>query len=121
MKKLKEYISLYRHEIASVMRSEYREIFSDPGVMLVIIFAIFIYSTLYSFGYNNQVLHNVPIAVIDNSKTHSSRMLVESFDAGPNTYVAYETTDMEEAKKLFFEHKVYGVVYIPYDYEKQLV
>lgn len=121
MKKLKEYISLYRHEIASVMRSEYREIFSDPGVMLVIIFAIFIYSTLYSFGYNNQVLHNVPIAVIDNSKTHSSRMLVESFSAGPNTYVAYETADMEEAKRLFFEHKVYGVVYIPYDYEKQLV
>lgn len=121
MKRLKEYISLYGREIASIMRNEYREILSDPGVMLVIIFAIFIYSTLYSFGYNNEVLRNVPIAVIDNDRTHASRTLTTTFDAGPNTYVAYEVPDMEIAKDLFFEHKVYGVVYIPKDYEKNLV
>ena len=121
MKRLKEYISLYGREIASIMRNEYREILSDPGVMLVIIFAIFIYSTLYSFGYNNEVLRNVPIAVIDNDRTHASRTLTTTFDAGPNTYVAYEVPDMEVAKELFFEHKVYGVVYIPKNYEKNLI
>lgn len=121
MKRLKSYISLYCHEMASIMRNEYRAIFSDPGVMLVIVFAIFIYSTLYSFGYNNEVLRNVPIAVIDNDRTASSRALTLSFDAGPNTYVAYETPDMESAKDLFYNHKVYGVVYIPRDYEKNLV
>ncbi len=121
MKKIGKYISLYWREIVSVMRNEYREIFSDPGVMLVIIFAIFIYSTLYSLGYGNEVLRNVPIAVIDNSKTSSSRMLVESFGSGPNAYVAYEASDMEEAKRLFFDHKIYGVVYIPESYEKDLI
>lgn len=121
MKRLKEYILLYCREIASIMRNEYRAIFSDPGVMLVIVFAIFIYATLYSFGYNNEVLQNVPIAVIDNDRTHASRALTTSFDAGPNTYVAYDVPDMESAKDLFFDHKVYGIVYIPRDYEKNLV
>ena len=41
--------------------------------------------------------------------------------AGPNTYVAYNPTSMEEAKDLFFKRKIYGVVYIPSDYEEKLL
>lgn len=102
------------------MRNEYREIFSDGGVMLIMIFALFIYATLYGLAYGNQVLRNVPLGVIDNSKTASSRMLIDSFNAGPNTYVAYEAADMEEAKRLFYERDIYGIVYIPEDYERKL-
>ena len=120
MKSIKEYILLYCRQIASIMRNEYRAIFADPGVMLVIIFAIFIYSTLYSFGYKNEVLQNVPIAVIDDDNTYASRKITDSFNAGPNTYVAYRVPDMESAKSLFFDHEIYGVVYIPKDYEKNL-
>lgn len=68
-----------------------------------------------------QVLRNVPIGVIDQDKTPASRKLVETFDSGPNTYVAYEVGSMEEAKNLFFGRKIYGVVYIPANYEKQLL
>lgn len=118
--KLKKYVTLYIKETAAVMRNEYREIFSDGGVMLIMIFALFIYATLYGLAYGNQVLRNVPLGVIDNSNTSSSRALVESFNAGPNTYVAYEVADMEEAKKLFYEREIYGIVYIPEDYERKL-
>lgn len=118
--KLKKYISLYIKETATVMRNEYREIFSDGGVMLIMIFALFIYATLYGLAYGNQVLRNVPLGVIDNSKTASSRLLIDSFNAGPNTYVAYEAADMEEAKRLFYERDIYGIVYIPEDYERKL-
>ena len=38
-----------------------------------------------------------------------------------STYVAYEPSGMEEAEELFFARKIYGVVYIPQDYEKQLL
>ena len=102
------------------MRNEYRAIFTDKGVILVLILALLIYSTIYSFAYAPQVLRNVPIGVIDQDKTPASRKLVETFDSGPNTYVAYEVGSMEEAKNLFFGRKIYGVVYIPANYEKQL-
>ena len=117
----RKHISLYAKETASVMRNELRSIFTDEGVLLVLVFAIFIYSTIYGLAYGNQVLRNVPIGVIDNSKTSSSRALTASFDAGPNTYVAYEPTDMEEAKKLFFDREIYGIVYIPEDFERTLL
>ncbi len=103
------------------MRNEYRAIFTDKGVILVLILALLIYSTIYSLAYAPQVLRNVPIAVIDQDRTPASRKLVETFNSGPNTYVAYEVGSMEEAKQLFFGRKIYGVVYIPGDYEKLLL
>lgn len=103
------------------MRNEYREIFSDAGVMLVLIFALIIYATVYSIAYGPQVLRNVPIGVIDDCRTTTSRELINTFNSGPNTYVAYNPTDMEQAKELFFDRKIYGVVYIPQDYEKRLL
>ena len=58
---------------------------------------------------------------MDACRTATSRSLIETFNAGPNTYVAYEPTDMEEARELFYGRKIYGVVYIPSDYERKLV
>ena len=117
----KRYISLWFKETASVMRNEFRSIFTDGGVMLVLIFAIFIYSTIYGLAYGNQVLRDVPIGVVDESRTSSSRALTGLFDAGPNTFVAYEAPDMEAARKLFFDREIYGIVYIPEDYERRLL
>ena len=119
--KKKNNISLWFGETASVIRNEFRSIFTDWGVMLVLLFAIFIYSTIYGLAYGNQVLRDVPIAVIDESKTASSRSLTQLFNAGPNTFVACEATDMEAAKKLFFDREVYGIVYIPEDFERLLL
>lgn len=111
----------YWCQFRSVVKAELNTIRKDEGVILVLVFASLIYATLYSMAYAPQVLRNVPIGVIDQSKTHASRQLIDTFDAGPNTVVAYEPADMEEAERLFFERRIYGVVYIPADYEKQLL
>ena len=121
MGRIKEILQAYRTELASVIRNEYKAVFTDGGVLLVMVLAIFIYSTLYASAYAPEVLRNVPIGVIDESQTPSSRELIRTFDAGPNTYVAYEPSGMEEAEELFFARKIYGVVYIPQDYERQLL
>ena len=101
MGRIKEILQAYRTELASVIRNEYKAVFTDGGVLLVMVLAIFIYSTLYASAYAPEVLRNVPIGVIDESQTPSSRELIRTFDAGPNTYVAYEPSGMEEAEELF--------------------
>lgn len=108
-------------EFCKVLRNEYRHIFTDAGVILVMIIALILYSTVYSLAYKNQVLRDIPIAVIDNSKTPSSRQLIEVFDAAPNIFVSYNPTDMDEARALFYDHKVNGIVYIPHDYERKIL
>ncbi|MDE7069733.1 MAG: ABC transporter permease [Alistipes sp.] len=121
MSRFSRQMSSYWGQFRSVVRNEYATVFSDSGVILVLILALLIYSTLYSLAYDNQVLRNVPIGVIDQSKTATSRQLIDTFDAGPNLYVAYAPEGMEEAKKLFFDREIYGVVYIPADYEQKLL
>ena len=111
----------YWQQFGTAIRNEFRTIFKDGGVMLILIFALIIYATAYSLAYGSQVLRNVPIGVVDECRTPTSRSLIETFNAGPNTYVAYNPTSMEEAKDLFFKRKIYGVVYIPSDYEEKLL
>lgn len=121
MKKIGKFLASYLRQYRSVMTNEYRHVFTDSGVILVLVLALLIYSTIYSLAYDKQVLRNVPIGVVDMSRTATSRQLIETFNAGPNTYVAYEPTNMEEARQLFFHRDIYGIVYIPDDYEKHLL
>ncbi len=101
MSRFTHQIKSYWQQLRTVMGNEYRTIFTDGGAMLVLVFALLIYATAYSLAYAPQVLRNVPIGVIDQCRTPTSRSLIETFDAGPNTVVAFEPTDMQEARKLF--------------------
>ncbi len=102
-------------------REELRTVFTDEGALLLLFFALLIYAAAYGVAYGAQVVRNVPIGVIDESRTAASRRLVSLFDAGPDTFVAYAPTDMEEARELLFRRKIYGIVYIPSDYERRLL
>ena len=81
-------------EFVDILRHEYHYIFHDGGVLLVVVGAILIYSTAYSFAYKNEVLRDIPIAIVDNSQTPSSRQIVRSFDATPNLRVTYYPTSL---------------------------
>lgn len=120
MSRLSKQLKSYGQQFASVVRNEYRAIFTDDGALLILVFALIIYATVYSLAYGSQVLRNVPIGVVDECRTPTSRSLIDTFDAGPNTYVAYEPTDMAEAERIFYDRDIYGIVYIPADYEKRL-
>ncbi len=121
MNRMRQKATSWWQQLLAVLRGEYRAIFRDEGVVLVLVFAILIYSTLYALAYGTQVLRNVPIGVIDESHTPASRQLVETFRSGPNVVVAYEPTDMVEARSLFYDRAIYGIVHIPDDYERQLL
>lgn len=108
-------------DFTTTIRNEFRAIFGDAGVILILILAPLIYSTIYSLTYGTQVLRNIPIGIIDDDKTPSSRELINVLDAGANAVVAYEPTDMEDAKKLFFDREIYGIVYIPKGYQHQIL
>ncbi len=113
-------LSLWQ-QLRIVISSEFRNIFHDKGVLLVLLFAPIIYATIYSLAYGAEVLREVPIGIIDNSHTSSSRHLAQMLDMGPNTHVAYMPGDMAEAERLFFNREIYGILYIPEDYERQIM
>ena len=68
--------SVLRHARAEALR-----VFRDPGALLVLVGAIFLYSFFYPIPYLPEVLHEVPVAVVDLDHTPLSRQLVRMADA----------------------------------------
>ena len=120
MRNMLNNISSWCDNLVRVITREFRSIFTDSGVMLILFGAIFIYSTLYSLAYRNEVVREVPIAVIDLNQTTTSRSFVQALGASPSVDIAYEPTNIEAAKQLFYQRKVYGVIVIPVDFEKKI-
>lgn len=100
---------------------EFKIIFKNRGVILILIFAPLIYATLYSSCYAKQVLERVPIAIVDDSNSHSSRELVSKLSASPYLNPQHFATDILEAKNLLYNREIYGIVYIPKSYEVDIL
>ena len=112
----------FRHlrNILSVLVEEYKRLFKDSGVMLIFLGAAFLYPVLYNLIYLNDTLHNMPIAVVDESNTPQSRSLIRRVDATPDLKVAKTFTNLEEAKDPFYKGQIHGVLVIPADFSSKI-
>ena len=91
--------SRFLHEIRRViyiMLDEYRIILKDSGLVVVFLGATLIYPILYSSIYRNETIYDMPIAVIDESRSVESRELVRRLDATPDLRVTYQLNNLEE-------------------------
>ncbi len=108
-------------EFIRVWREEYRNIFSDKGVLMIFFGAIFFYSIFYPLPYANEVLKDAPLAVVDLDHSSLSRKLSRMVDAHESTRVAAQATSQLEAEQLFFARKVHGILIIPQDFERNIL
>lgn len=99
---------------------ELRGIFKDEGVLLFFIVVPLAYPLLYSWIYNNEVVHEVPVVVVDDSNSAMSRQFIRECDASPDVRVAYHAADMEEARSLIGHQQANGIYYIPSDFATKL-
>ncbi len=99
---------------------EFRLIRKDFGALLILVIAAIIYPIIYSFVYYPGTLTNVPIAVVDLDQTSLSRKAKQILDASPQLNVTNVCSSMEEAKQLFWDEDVNGIIYIPNGFEKSI-
>lgn len=88
-------------------------IFHDEGLLLFCIVVPLFYPLLYSFIYTGEVVHEVPIAVVDESHTILSRDFVRRLDASADLHVVANCSDVKAAQGLIKQREVYGYVEIP--------
>ncbi len=104
-----------------VWRDELRQIFKDEGVLIFFIIVPLVYPLLYSWIYNNEVVREVPVVVVDDSHSHMSRQFINKCDASPDVRIAYHASDMDEAKMLVSRQIVRAIYYIPSDFQTRLM
>lgn len=112
MKSISNILQIWYNELTTVMR--------DKGILIFILFVPQAYPLLYSYVYTNEVVRNVPAAVVDESNSSLSRELIRKIDASPDVYIHSLCHNMAEAEELIKRQKVYGIIRIPSTFDRDI-
>ena len=107
--------------VCYIWRREMQKVVKDEGILIFFFVVPIAYPLLYSWIYNNETVHEVPVCVVDMSNTGLSREFVHKCDASPDIRVAYYAQDLDEGKSLVSRQLVKGVYFIPPDFETNVL
>ncbi len=111
--------SIYRGilDACYIWKKEMEQVVKDEGVLIFFIVVPLVYPLLYSWIYNNEVLREVPVCVVDQSHSALSRQFIRMCDASPDVHVSIYAQDLDEAKSLVSRQLVKGIYLIPSSFE----
>ena len=107
-------------DAAYVWRQEMKQVLRDEGVLIFCVIVPLVYPLLYSWIYNNEVIHEVPVVVVDQSHSQESRRLIRMLDASPDVHVLSYAADLDDAQSLVSRQVVKGIYFIPEDFALRL-
>ena len=110
------YFKTFWNDFRRLFRQEFKAVFSDSGVIVVFFLAGLGYPLLYNMIYENGVLEDVPVVVVDNAGCEESRRFVPEVDATREIAISGHCADIAEAEKLMQERKCHGIIYFPSDF-----
>ena len=72
------------HDACYIWAKEMKATVKDEGVLIFFFLVPLFYPLLYSWAYNNETIHNVPVAVVDMSHSQMSRQFIREYNASPD-------------------------------------
>ena len=103
-----------------IWRKEMVQVVRDEGVLIFFVIVPLVYPLLYSWVYNNESVHDVPVCVVDDSHSQLSRQFIRMCDATADVRIAYYAQDLDEAKSLVSRQLVKGIYLIPSSFESDV-
>ena len=113
-------IYAWLEDAAYVWRQEIKQIVHDEGVLIFCVIVPLVYPLLYSWIYNNEVVREVPVVIVDQSHSQQSRQFIRMVDASPDVRVLCYAADLDDAQSLVSRHVAKGVYLIPADFATNL-
>ncbi len=107
--------------VAQHFITELKSIFSDKGAMLILVFAMIIYPIIYSIGYMNEKMTDLPIGVVDLDHSVASRKYAAMLDATSEITVSHKPLDLLSAEALFMKNAIDGVILIPKGFQSDVL
>ena len=112
MKNLNDILRIANYECRSILRS--------LPVLLVMGGGIFFYGLLYNYMYSPNVLREVPVAIVDDSRTPLSRHYIRLLDATPQVRVQGVVANLFQARERMKKGEVAGMVFLPEDFDAKV-
>lgn len=123
MERKVRFIDIIKEGIADVFyiwKDELKNVFKDTGVIVFFFVVPFAYPLVYAFIYNNEVVHEAKMVIVDDSDTYLSREFTRRVNATADVRVVSVCKDMNEAKRMLDEKEAYGILYFPSGFSKDL-
>jgi len=107
--------------IGGAFAGEWRRLLATRSAFSILIMAPVIYGVFYPQPYLTQILHKVPIAVVDNDLSDLSRQIVQTLDASGAVSVAVRAETLADAHAAVDRGEAFAVVGIPPGTERDVL
>jgi ABC-2 type transport system permease protein len=107
--------------VLNAFRDELRRIFTLRPVFSVLVIGSAFYALFYPQPYLNEALRNVPVAVVDDDGTSTSRELARLVDATSDIAVTMVLPDLVSAEHEVYARNIFGILVIPKNFERDLL
>ncbi len=105
-------------KISRIAKREFKRILERKTLyILIIILPIFIYLLIGSI-YKNEIMRELPMAVIDYDHSQLSRTAIQMFESSGSIAIKEYLVSPDEIKSEFRKGKIQGALVIPYNFEK---
>jgi len=120
MKKIIKKYHKTRVSFWNTVSIEWNAIKSDKAVVGTFLSITIILLFVYTYVYSNEVVHEVPVAIVNQDASKTSRDFSEMINASDGIKTITKYTDIQEAKHAYYSKKIQGIVIIPKNFEKDL-
>lgn len=107
-------------DLWDVYTVEVQRVLHDKGVILIFFIATLLYPLIFGAIYRNELVRDLPVAVVDESRSDASRRFIHKLDATPEMRVDYHCSSMAQARHLMQQRRINGIILFPRDYDQRL-
>ncbi|SNR71542.1 ABC transporter permease [Lutibacter flavus] len=104
----------------NTVSTEWKAIKYDKAVISAFFSVAFVILIVYTYIYSNEVIHEVPVAIVNQDNSKASRDYISMLDASDGIKSISTYSDLQQAKTDYFAKKVMGIVIIPKDFGKDI-
>lgn len=97
-----------------------KDIFTDKGVLLLLMIAPIIYGFFYPWPYSTEVINHVPVGIIDYDNSNLSQTIVRYASASPQLDTERFLNE-QDAQQVIWSDEIAGYMVIPSGLEQQVM
>lgn len=98
----------------------FKDVFTDKGVLLMLVIAPIIYGFFYPWPYSSEVVNHVPVGIVDYDNSDLSRTIVRYSSASPQLNTKRFLNE-QTAKEAIWSDRIAGYMVIPSGLEQQVL
>ena len=111
----------FLRDVVRVWRNEFQIVSHDIGALVFLFLLPLAYPLVYSSIYNPELARDIPIVIVDDSRSSLSREYARHLAATQELDVIGYAADMDEARRAMVEKRCYAVVHIPREFTHDIV